>query len=141
MIAFELEGVEIDHCVACGGVWLDAGELELIARAAGADAARLEPAPPAIPATPKTAAKSKRRCPRCGRRMALSAFGEPADACEPAIEIDVCRAGHGVWLDRGELRAIVARCAPASDGAGPLARTLEEMFRFELQNPPQGDRP
>ncbi len=30
MVAFELEGVEIDRCLACEGTWLDAGELELI---------------------------------------------------------------------------------------------------------------
>ena len=27
----DCEGVEVDHCEQCGGVWLDAGELELVA--------------------------------------------------------------------------------------------------------------
>ena len=36
MVAFELEGVEIDRCVGCEGTWLDAGELEVIAETAGA---------------------------------------------------------------------------------------------------------
>ena len=30
MITLELEDVEIDHCLDCGGIWLDAGELELL---------------------------------------------------------------------------------------------------------------
>ena len=30
LIALELEGVEIDYCAACGGVWLDAGELRTL---------------------------------------------------------------------------------------------------------------
>jgi len=30
MITLELEEVEIDHCTNCGGIWLDAGELELL---------------------------------------------------------------------------------------------------------------
>ena len=30
MISLELHEIEVDHCVACGGVWLDAGELELL---------------------------------------------------------------------------------------------------------------
>ena len=30
MIALELAEVEIDHCTDCGGIWLDAGELELL---------------------------------------------------------------------------------------------------------------
>ena len=30
MLTLELTGVEIDHCTDCGGIWLDAGELELL---------------------------------------------------------------------------------------------------------------
>jgi len=30
MIALERADVEIDHCTACGGIWLDAGELKLL---------------------------------------------------------------------------------------------------------------
>ncbi len=30
MIVLELDEVEIDHCISCGGIWLDAGELELL---------------------------------------------------------------------------------------------------------------
>ena len=30
MITLELEDVEIDYCTECGGIWLDAGELELL---------------------------------------------------------------------------------------------------------------
>ena len=31
MIVLEYEQVEIDHCTSCKGIWLDAGELELLA--------------------------------------------------------------------------------------------------------------
>ena len=30
MITLELQEVEIDYCTDCGGIWLDAGELELL---------------------------------------------------------------------------------------------------------------
>ncbi|MCL4278881.1 MAG: zf-TFIIB domain-containing protein, partial [Ignavibacteriaceae bacterium] len=30
MIVLELEQVEVDYCTNCAGVWLDAGELELL---------------------------------------------------------------------------------------------------------------
>ena len=30
MITLELQEVEIDHCTDCGGIWLDAGELEML---------------------------------------------------------------------------------------------------------------
>ena len=30
MLIIEHEAVEVDCCAACGGIWLDAGELELL---------------------------------------------------------------------------------------------------------------
>ena len=30
MIVLELDDIEIDYCVICAGIWLDAGELELL---------------------------------------------------------------------------------------------------------------
>ncbi|MCH2376546.1 MAG: zf-TFIIB domain-containing protein, partial [Planctomycetes bacterium] len=35
LVAFELEGIEIDHCVECKGTWLDAGELQMFLELAG----------------------------------------------------------------------------------------------------------
>jgi Zn-finger nucleic acid-binding protein len=43
----ERQGIEIDHCPACRGVWLDRGELDkIIARSAAEPAARFASAPP-----------------------------------------------------------------------------------------------
>ncbi len=42
LIAYQLDGVEIDHCLSCLGTWLDAGELEQIGARAGAGTDRLE---------------------------------------------------------------------------------------------------
>ena len=30
MITMELDEVEVDHCLDCGGIWLDSGELEML---------------------------------------------------------------------------------------------------------------
>ena len=30
MLVLELDKIEIDHCINCGGIWLDNGELELL---------------------------------------------------------------------------------------------------------------
>lgn len=47
LVMTERQGVEIDYCPQCRGVWLDRGELDkLIERAAGA------PAPMAAPVAP-----------------------------------------------------------------------------------------
>ena len=44
LVMSERQGVEIDYCPACRGVWLDRGELDkIIERSAGAPAATAQP--------------------------------------------------------------------------------------------------
>lgn len=114
LVTFALDGIETDHCVACGGTWLDAGELEEIADRSGG-LARLKEAL-------KSAGESKhgkRKCVRCGATM--TALGLQA------IEFDRCPYGHGVWFDKGELVDIVK----TTDGA--VAGFLKELFKAELK--------
>jgi Zn-finger nucleic acid-binding protein len=48
LMMLERQGVEIDYCPTCRGVWLDRGELDkVIERAAPAQPARSDPAPAA----------------------------------------------------------------------------------------------
>ena len=52
LVIADRQGIEIDYCPTCRGVWLDRGELDrLIERAAPAPAPSA-PAPPAPPAAP-----------------------------------------------------------------------------------------
>jgi uncharacterized protein len=56
LVMAERQGVEIDYCPQCRGVWLDRGELDkLIERAAGA------PAPAAAPVQPGYAPQPRYR--------------------------------------------------------------------------------
>ena len=96
MIVLELERVEVDHCAACGGVWLDEGELELILdgeagarNLIGSFASR-------------RAAEKKRKCPVCRKAMEKV-------SCGPAGKtfLDKCKNGHGLWFDKGELDAVL----------------------------------
>ena len=41
------QGIEIDYCPQCRGVWLDRGELDKIIERANADTARVAPSPQA----------------------------------------------------------------------------------------------
>lgn len=122
MVAFELEGIEIDHCLQCLGTWLDTGELEHIAERAGAPAGPLDDA---------LASPGKRvdaRCPRCGRRLRLTTVGASAEA----LEIDTCANECGLWFDRGELMRFLERF---DDGdAGAVARWFRELYRSELSD-------
>ncbi|MHB8603649.1 MAG: TFIIB-type zinc ribbon-containing protein [Thermoplasmatota archaeon] len=83
----EREGVLIDRCTTCGGMWLDATELSRVAheRELEKRATRVS----------STAPKSPFTCPRCNGEVRASYVGE--------VEVDTCTSCHGVWLDAGEL--------------------------------------
>ncbi len=117
LIIVELHGIEVDHCATCGGTWLDRGDLELIVELAGGTPDPLI----AGLAPPGTGTKSARRCPRCQRKMERTIAG-----ATPAVEIERCRYGHGIWLDAGELAALVRGCAKTPDAA--LAAFLGDLF-------------
>lgn len=98
MIVLELDGVEIDYCLGCGGIWLDAGELEILTNDPARAVQILEEAQNA--GSGRTA---KRRCPICRKRMEILLIGP-----EGNIEIDGCGKKHGLWFDRGELEAVLS---------------------------------
>jgi len=124
LIVLELEGVEIDYCVVCGGIWLDVGELELIAERAGAEPGGLSAALES--ASPK--GKTKRTCPRCSKILQTVQVGD--------VELERCRRGHGLWLDRGELQALVSRFASGEEAA--VAQFLSELLQQEIQTNQEG---
>ena len=128
LIAFELEGVEIDHCVACGGTWLDAGELELIAELANVAPGPLSEALQAVGEGTRT----RRRCPRCRRKLRAVRVGRDA-----MVEVDRCPLEHGIWLDGGELRTLMTSFAGGE--AGAVAELLGDLLRHELDAGPKGE--
>ncbi len=122
LVSYEFQGVEIDRCLECGGTWLDAGELELLVELVGFDA---RPLAERIRAA-KLLRRGKRHCPRCPRRLQVIEVGEAQ-----AIEIDRCPIEHGLWLDRGEMEALIAS---ATEGeAGAVAKYFAELYRNDLQ--------
>ncbi len=120
MITLELADVEIDHCVGCGGIWLDAGELELLMddprKAAGLLASfREDP----------TATEHPRKCPICDKKMAKIVVG-----CDrPVLLIDKCRRGDGLWFDGGELKDVLGRGRLDEDSR--ILRLLADMFAHD----------
>ncbi|MCP4450864.1 MAG: zf-TFIIB domain-containing protein [Planctomycetes bacterium] len=117
MITLELHDVEIDHCVACGGIWLDAGELELLLGDSDQATALLRTFRKQD--HPKEAL---RKCPICLKKMSKTGVG-PADA--PVI-IDACARRHGLWFDHGELDDILVHAN--LDDQNRIRRLLADMF-------------
>lgn len=117
MITLELADVEIDHCISCGGIWLDSGELELLLDAP-------EKAKQLLNSFREDAveAEQSRKCPICHKRMAKILVGQS----NPPLRIDECRRNHGVWFDRGELEDILRR--GQLDQESRILRLLADMF-------------
>ena len=110
MLILEYKGIELDHCSACGGAWLDAGELGLMLHGV--------PEPPSGLAL-AGARPGERRCPRCPRKMDVGRFPNSS------VEVDSCSALHGLWLDRGELVALAREQAGKPETDAVVSHLLE----------------
>lgn len=97
MVVLELDEVEIDHCISCGGIWLDAGELELLLEDSDGKDSLLSSFQP-----DKNPREKSRKCPICLKRMEKVCCGT-----EKKIHVDRCRENDGIWFDVGELEEIV----------------------------------
>lgn len=93
-------GLSVDACSACGGAWLDMGEVyaythERIAARDALKAAYARPMP------------STRACPRCQRPMS----GVRLEG--PGIIAEACPKCGGNWFDKGELAQFIVSLVPA----------------------------
>jgi Zn-finger nucleic acid-binding protein len=108
MIVAEHRGIELDYCVDCRGIWFDKGELDLLIEslgpALGDTAAALALKDPEAPPGEKP-----RRCPLCRKKMEKKLIGKT-----PAVLIDNCPNGQGLWFDGGELGSLVKGLAKES---------------------------
>ena len=97
MVVLELDEVEIDHCLSCGGIWLDGGELELLL----GNSAEKNKLLASFQAVQNTKEKV-RNCPICSKRMDKVLYG----GGDKQVCIDKCRHNDGLWFDLGELEEI-----------------------------------
>jgi len=119
MAVLEYDGVEVDYCFACEGIWLDAGELELLFGDPEACHALLEAGGDAKPPKEET-----RRCPICDAKMrkAVSSSATP-------VTYDRCPAGDGLWFDAGELAAVLKESETFAQSE--IAAFLGQVFSGE----------
>ena len=122
------QGVEIDQCLECGAIWLDAGELDALL--VDQDTDGLETAATSVRALrvrmqevlPPQEPVKYRECPRCAQVMRRSNFGTIS-----GVIVDECLQ-HGVLLDPGELQAIEAFVRMGGRSLGEQAK-LEQGKR------------
>ena len=90
----DLQGIEVDKCPQCQGLWLDHHELDQLEDLV-LDDDRLK-------GTMVYAQRgSEISCPKC--RGAMSTFNYRAYD----LPIDFCDEGHGFWLDAGEEKRVL----------------------------------
>jgi Zn-finger nucleic acid-binding protein len=107
MIVVEYRQIEVDYCFKCSGIWFDKGELELLLKTTSLGDTGL---PTLEGLARETRSHGERKCPICHKKMKEVPMGEPA------VHVDVCRQGDGIWFDGGELQQLLKQVEP-----GPLA--------------------
>ena len=127
VIVVEHNKIELDYCTICKGVWFDSGELDLFFASAKLDSTDL--VMKNILTLPEVkSAHRRRKCPICGRGMRSTAIGQPA------VNIDVCRKGDGMWFDGGEvhelLRQLANKPSTETNSNQKIITYLGEVFKF-----------
>lgn len=120
LVILELDSVEVDYCFVCGGIWLDAGELEeLLGDSAQRDA---------LMKSFKSATVDEHlySCPLCDTKMKKVWVGEKQE-----VLIDECKNNHGLWFDQGELKQVFS--LGIEKGQNKIIDLLNRMFENELK--------
>jgi len=122
LVVLELEQVEVDYCTGCSGVWLDAGELELLLET-DEDRNRLIN----LFIEAGEIKEKSHDCPICGKQMKKFEIGEKGK-----VVVDKCRKNHGIWFDKGELKKVVEFGSVNKENK--IINLLKNMFENSSQN-------
>lgn len=115
LVILELHEIEIDYCTNCKGIWLDAGELELMLEDE-TEKARLIQSLEVVEDTKER----KLKCPICRDKM------EKVKHNQLDIITDKCIHNHGIWFDKDELTKVVG--SASSGGVNRFSLLLKELF-------------
>ncbi len=116
MIVLELNEVEIDYCLSCKGIWLDAGELELLLESSMETQDFLN----SFTIDDQTTEK-KLKCTICNKKMEKILV-----AGDKKVRIDKCKFNHGIWFDADELEDILEMGSLGKDDK--VLTLLRDMF-------------
>jgi len=125
-----IQGVEVDECSQCEGLWLERGELRQVKDKADSDLNWMDFEIWKHPE--KFKAKSERlSCPRCGLSMHVIDYGDTK------VEIDYCGKCGSVWLDKNELQKIISALEKdmASKSLGDYVKSSLEEAKEILTGP------
>lgn len=125
MVVAERRRIEVDYCTKCSGIWLDAGELELLLESTGLKESGVNVE--GFMSLPQEASPERpRRCPICNKKMNKVSIGS-----DPRVLIDVCSIGDGLWFDGGEFNRVIAQF-PGAVPDNPTDQTKLISFLADL---------
>ncbi len=123
LFAVEFDEIELDYCGACHGIWLDAGELDLLLENHTLTEGFLSSGNPSV-----TEGEEARLCPICDSPMHKLVTG----GAKPIIH-DQCPKGHGIWFDRGELLVIIEEGMETAHEPA-IVYWLRDLFRQDQEH-------
>lgn len=115
LVILELHEIEVDFCTNCKGIWLDAGELELMLDDDTEKAKLIQSLEIVYDSNEK-----KLKCPICKDKM------EKVRHKDVNAVTDKCIHNHGIWFDKGELEEIVKSGSLQNENRFTLM--LNELF-------------
>lgn len=98
LVEFKVEGVAVDRCAGCQGIWFDAQELSQLLAEDARRVAELRHG-----AGNQQSDGKRGRCPRDSAEL-LRMYS----AMDRAVTLDACADCHGIWLDGGEFEKLFA---------------------------------
>jgi Zn-finger nucleic acid-binding protein len=116
----------IDVCPACGGIWVDWFDGDLVVMVRGA---------PGVKGAPPARAPDSPSCPRCHRPLDAERY------MESSAQILRCADCAGAFVPHGSARAIAGYDPerkgppPATDALSRLSAVLQHWFGWEEKDP------
>jgi Zn-finger nucleic acid-binding protein len=102
LVSLTLEdGLPAESCSQCGGIWISSNVYSMWLRAKSADAPEK---PGARPFDPTWDTRTLKLCPDCGHILARYKIFPDVD-----FYLDRCHTCNGIWFDKNEWDALVAR--------------------------------
>lgn len=102
MTQYHLTDMDLDLCPSCDGAWFDEGELSSVLEQLLENDAITRQLKPGLAEGETRQHERQLTCPRCGMLTDCTQF-----SFDSRIYIDRCIKCSGVWVDKGELLAIL----------------------------------
>ena len=116
----EIEGVKVDFCSPCKGIWFDKDEMAFMAEL---------PADLPEADVQQSAVATDFDCPRCNNVKLHAMKFVKAEA----LIIDRCPACHGIWLDKGELPKVEKIAAHIGDAKSKILFVSKQLRKKGYQ--------